>query len=53
MVCEPEKYEEMHVTFDVALNEPNVVVRKPIIWTLRFLYDKVDALILSFKDDLV
>ncbi len=49
VTCEPEEYEKMQITFDVAISEPNVIEPKPVIWAMKYLIDKVDSLVVSFK----
>jgi hypothetical protein len=52
VTCEPEEYEKMQITFDVAITEPGVLERKPLVWAMNYLINKVDGLILNFRDDL-
>jgi hypothetical protein len=50
--CHPEEYENMQIAFEIAISEPNVIEPKPIMWATKFLIDKVDSLILDFKNEL-
>jgi len=47
--CEPGAEHESYFAFDIAIDQPNVVPRKRIIWAVKHLIDKVDGLISEFK----
>lgn len=47
-VRESEIQQEMHFTFDVALNEPGVIKGEPVVPTLRSFADTVKNLIAGF-----
>jgi hypothetical protein len=49
VTCEPEEYEKMQITFDVAISEPGILERKPIVWAMNYLIRKVDSLIIEFE----
>lgn len=50
--CKLEEYNDVNITFDVAISEPNVIEPKPIMWAMRFLVDTVEKLIGEFKPNL-
>jgi hypothetical protein len=53
VVCKPEKYKDLEITFDIAITETDVFEPKPLLWAMKFLIDKVDSLIIEFKPDFV
>jgi hypothetical protein len=51
--CEDGAEHQSYFAFDIAIDEPNVVERKPVTWAIKFLIDKVDGLIGEFEPLLV
>ena len=48
-ICEPGTEFQSYFSFDVAINQPNVVPCKPVIWSVETLIEKVNELIDGFK----
>lgn len=45
----PELKKDLHFTFEVALNEPQIAEREPLLGTLQQMIDMVDNLVSTFK----
>jgi hypothetical protein len=47
--CERGAEDNTHLTFDIAINQPDVSEPKPVVWAISYLSDKVDRLVVDFK----
>lgn len=49
LVFEPDKGNDMELTFDICIDQPKILDPKPIVVLLTLLIKKVDDLVISFK----
>jgi len=47
--CERGAKQNTEIAFEIAISETDVIESKPLVWSIKYLIDKVDGLIGEFK----